>query len=114
MDFKKQVMDDLKILHNPTEFGESMTVYYDDKTLKLNGVLDREGTAERNRHDDDHAQGIGKTSATLYLSLEETGFIPEKGNEIGLEMSGAVRSYRIMESAEEFGEIILKLEAYDE
>ena len=40
MDFKAQIIEDLKTFHNPGEFAEIMRIWYDGQQYEVPAVLD--------------------------------------------------------------------------
>lgn len=114
MDFKAQVIEDLKVFHNPGEFAEMMCIWYDGKQYEVPAVLDHLTGTDRQRPGADHAEGIYRAETILYISHTDLGIVPKKGREIEIEEAGAVNIYVIEKSSYEAGEIILELGAYDE
>lgn len=114
IDFKAQILEDLKVFHNLGEFAEIMRIWYDGKQYTVPAVLDHLTGTDRKRTADDHAEGIYQAEAVLYMSHTDIGTVPKKGREIEIEEAGAVNIYVIEKSGYEDGEIILELGAYDE
>lgn len=113
MDFKSQLLDDMKIFHNAKEMAEKIEITYQGSRKVVAAIL--ESAEEITRQKNDPAQGINEIDSILYVSLEEMGEIPEKGSdiEIGTKETGWVR-YEIVRSHYEDGEIILNLMRYEE
>ena len=114
MDFKAQIIKDLKVFHNPGEFAEMMCIWYDGQQYEVPAVLDHLTEADRQQPGGDHSEGIYRAEAMLYISHADIGIVPKKGREIEIEEAGAVNSYTIEKSSYEAGEIVLELGAYIE
>jgi len=114
MDFKAQILEDLKVFHNLGEFGTVTNLWYDGSKYTIPIVIDHEIVKDRKSLMNDHAEGINRVEVTIYLSFEDLGFIPKKGMTIELEEVGSINLYEITKSVEEYGEIILELGAYSE
>ena len=114
MDFKTQVIEDLKTFHNPGEFAEMMCIWYDGQQYEVPAVLDHLTGTDRQQPGGDNAEGIYRAEAMLYISHTDMGTVPKKGYEIEIEKAGAVNSYMIEKSSYEAGEIVLELGAYTE
>lgn len=114
MDFKAQIIEDLKVFHNSGEFAEMMNIWYEGKLYTVPAILDHMTGLDRQKLLTDHAEGIYKAEAMLYISHEDIGIVPRKGREIEVEKAGAVNTYTIEKSSYEDGEIILELGAYTE
>lgn len=114
MDFKEQLLKDLKVFHNPGEFAEVTTLWYDGQQYTVPVVIDHSMTDRKNVKVTDHAEGIERAEAILYISHDDLGFVPRKGHTLELDEAGAINIYTITKSTCEDGEIILELEAFDE
>ena len=114
MDFKAQLLKDLKTFHNPGEFAEIMNLWYEGSQYTVPAVLDHVTQADRKKPGSDNAEGIYRVDAVLYLSHEDFGIVPQKGREIELDEAGAVNLYIIEKSSYEAGEIVLELGALTE
>ena len=114
MDFKAQIKEDLKTFHNPGEFAEMTDIWYQGDLYTVPAVIDHLTEADRQKPGGDHAEGIYRVEAMLYISHEDIGIVPQKGREIEIEEAGAVNTYTIEKSSYEAGEIILELGAYTE
>lgn len=114
MDFKAQILKDLKVFHNPGEFGTMTNIWYCGERYTVPIVIDHEAAQERKKKIDDHGEGINQIEALVYMSLDDLGFVPKKDRTIEIEEAGAVNMYRITKADHEDGEIILELGAYDE
>ena len=99
MDFKSQLLNDMKIFHNAKEMAEKIEITYQGSRKVVAAIL--ESAEEVARQKNDPAQGIRE--------------VPEKGSdiEIGTKDTGWVR-YEIVKSHYEDGEIILNLMRYEE
>ena len=114
MDFKAQIIKDLKTFHNPGEFAEMMCIWYDGKQYTVPAVIDHLTEADRQQPGGDHSEGIYRAEVMLYISHADMGIVPQKGREIEIEEAGAVNCYTIEKSSYEAGEIVLGLGAYTE
>lgn len=114
MDFKTQLLKDLAVFHNSNEFATITNICYDGAKYTIPVVIDHEETNVRRQLRDDHASGINRIQATIFIALNDLGFVPEKGCTIEIEEAGSVKLYEIAKSDYEDGEIILELEAFDE
>lgn len=114
MDFKAQIIKDLAVFHNPGEMAEIVNIWYCGKQYTVPAVVDHTAAAERQATQQDHAEGIHRAEALVYISLADLGFVPKKGRTIEIEEAGAVNMYEITKSDHEDGEIILELGAFDE
>lgn len=114
MDFKTQIIKDLEVFHNPGEFATMTNIWYGGREYTVPVVIDHEAAMDRQRLRDDHAEGINRIEALVYISFADLGIVPEKGCNIEIEEAGAVKLYEIQKSDHEDGEIILELGAFDE
>ncbi len=114
MDFKAQILKDLKVFHNPGEFAEMMNIWYAGSQYEVPAVLDHLTEADRKQPGGDNSEGIYRVEAILYISHDDMGIVPKKGREIEIEEAGAVNLYTIQKSSYEDGEIILELGAFTE
>lgn len=114
MDFKTQILEDLKAFHNPGEFATMTNIWYDGGCYTAPIVIDHETAKDRKTLVNDHAEGINLAEALVYISFEDLGFIPKKGYAIEIEEAGAINMYEIIKSEHEDGEIVLELGAFTE
>ena len=114
MDFKAQILKDLKVFHNPGEFATMTRIWYGGGCYKIQIVIDHETARDRKTLVDAHAEGISLPEAIVYISFDDLGFMPEKGCNIEIEEAGAVNLYEIKKSDYEDGEIVLELGAFTE
>lgn len=114
MDFKAQLIADMAVFHNPGEFAHVTDIYYNGEKYTVPAVIDHTAAAERQKLSTDHAEGISRAEALVYISFSDLGFLPKQGMMIELEEAGAVNMYQITKSDHEDGEIILELGAYVE
>lgn len=114
MDFKAQILEDLKVFHNPGEFATMTRIWYDGGCYTVPIVIDHETAKNRKTLVNDHAEGINLAEALVYMSLDDLGFMPKKGYTIEIEEAGAVNMYEITKSDYEDGEIVLELGAFTE
>lgn len=114
MDFKEQILKDLKVFHNPGEFATMTRIWYNGGCYTVPIVIDHETAKDRKTLVNDHAEGINLAEALVYISFDDLGFMPEKGCNIEIEEAGAVNLYEITKSDYEDGEIVLELGAFTE
>lgn len=114
MDFKAQVLQDLKVFHNPAEFASMTNIWYNGGCYTVPIMIDHETAKDRKTLVNDHAEGINLAEALVYISFDDLGFMPEKGCNIEIEEAGAVNLYEITKSDYEDGEIVLELGAFME
>lgn len=114
MDFKAQLVADMRVFHNPAEFATMTGFYYDRKLYEVPVVLDHEAVTERQRPGGDNAPGVSKIEAVAYVALSDLGFIPERDHEFGVKVAGVTEKYNIERASHEDGEIILELGALGE
>lgn len=114
MDFKEQILKDLKVFHNPGEFATMTRIWYNGGYYTVPIVIDHETAKDRKTLVNDHAEGINLAEALVYISFDDLGFMPEKGCNIEIEEAGAVNLYEITKSDYEDGEIVLELGAFTE
>lgn len=114
MDFKAQILKDLKVFHNPGEFATMTRIWYNGNCYTVPIVIDHETAKDRKTLVNDHAEGINLAEALVYISFDDLGFMPEKGCNIEIEEAGVVNLYEITKSDYEDGEIVLELGAFTE
>lgn len=114
MDFKAQILKDLKVFHNPGEFATMTRIWYNGNCYTVPIVIDHETAKDRKTLVNDHAEGINLAEALVYISFDDLGFMPEKSCNIEIEEAGAVNLYEITKSDYEDGEIVLELGAFTE
>jgi hypothetical protein len=114
MDFKAQLVSDMKVFHNPAEMAHITNIWYLENPYTVPAVIDHTGAEDRNKKDNDHAEGIYRANCLVYIALCDLGFVPKKDRNIEIEEAGAVNLYRIEKADCEDGEIILELELLDE
>jgi len=114
MDFKAQILEDLKVFHNPAEFATMTSIWYDGDSYKVPIVIDHETAKDRTMPASDHAEGINLAEVLVYMSFEDLGFMPKKGHTIEIEEAGVVNEYEIIKADYEDGEIVLELGAFIE
>ena len=114
MDFKAQLVADMRVFHNPAEMATLTGFYYDRKWYEVPAVLDHEAAAERQRGSGDNAPGVSELEALVYVSLYDLGFMPERDHKFGVKVAGVYQEYNIERAHHEDGEIILELGALGE
>lgn len=112
--FKEQMEKDLRTILNPAEFGVMSEVRYRGRCYTVPVVIDRESAKGRKRMADDHAEGINRIEAIIFISLVDIGTVPEKGCMIEIGQGGWTKIYEIVCSECICGMIELGVEAYDE
>lgn len=111
MDFKAQLVADMRVFHNPAEFATVAGFYYDRKWYEVPVVLDYEAVADRQRPSGDNAPGVSEVEAVAYVALVDLGFMPERDHEFAVKVAGVSERYNIERARHEDGEIILELGA---
>lgn len=114
MDFKTQILKDLKVFHNPGEFATMTNIWYDSGSYTVPIVIDHETAKDRKMLANDHAEGINLAEVLVYISFDDLGFMPKKGHTIEIEEAGVVNEYEITKADYEDGEIVLELGAFTE
>ncbi len=114
MDFKTQILEDLKIFYNPKEFATMTNIYYDGVCYTIPIIIDHETVKDRETLVNDHAEGINFAEAFVYISFTDLGVIPKKGRFIEIEEANVIKEYEIINVDYEDGEIILELGAFTE
>ena len=115
MDFKAQLEADMSIFHNVGEMADLMDVYYGNDSYTIPVLIDYTQVSERKIIASDHVQGINETDAVAYMALSDIGKIPKRDMdiEIGTSETG-YKTFRIVKSSCEAGEIILELAELNE
>lgn len=107
MNFKAQLDIDIKrTFHNAKEFAENIEFYHDGKPMQANVVLDYTEYNDRKKAGSDNAEGLFNVDLIMYISLEDMGKLPRKGQEI--EVHGEY--YEITKVKNEMGELTIYLE----
>lgn len=114
MDFKTQLLNDLKVFHDPKEFATITNIWYNGINYTLPILIDHETIKGRKTLINDHGEGVNLAEALAYISFNDFGIIPQKGNTIEIEESGVINIYEIIEIHYEDGEIVLEMEAFME
>lgn len=115
MDFKTMLHKDMEVFHDISEFAEILRVWYQGKMYELPLIIDHETQSERSISSGDHAEGIYKIDAVVYMSFDHLGFVPKKGRNFDIEdATGAETDYTILKSHYEDGQIILYLQEFEE
>ena len=109
MDFKAQLVSDMKVFHNCGEMATMTDVWYQEKQHYIPIIIDHTAADERQRGSGDNAEGLHRASCLVYMSLYDFGCVP-----IEIDEAGAVNMYRIAKADCEDGEIILELEMLEE
>lgn len=107
MNFKDQVDQDItKVFHNALEFAEVVEFYINDTPKKALAVLDYGKYTDREKTKSDHAEGLFLCDLIMYVSLEDMGQMPRKGQV--MEIRG--EEYNIEKVVLEMGELTIYLE----
>jgi hypothetical protein len=114
MDFKAQLVSDMKVFHNCGEMATMTDVWYQEKQHYIPIIIDHTAADERQRGSRDKAGGWDRASCLVYMSLYDFGCVPKQGRQIEIDEAGAVNMYRIAKADCEDGEIILELEMLEE
>lgn len=112
--FKALLDRDMKVFHNPAEFAHEINIWYLEKQYTVPAIIDHTAAENRQKTENDHAEGIYRANCLVYIALCDLGFVPKKNRNIEIEEAGAVNIYRIEKADCEDGEIILELELMDE
>ena len=114
MDFKAQLVSDMKVFHNCGEMATMTDVWYQEKQHYIPIIIDHTAADERQRENGDNAEGINRASCLVYMSLYDFGCVPKKGRQLEIDEAGAINMYNISKADCEDGEIILELEMLEE
>jgi hypothetical protein len=114
MDFKAQILKDLKVFHNPGEFATMTNIWYDGGYYTVPVIIDHETAKDRKTPSNDHAEGINFAEAIVYISFDDFRVMPKKGHSIEIEEAGVVNEYEITKADYADGEIVLEVGAYME
>ena len=114
MDFKAQLVSDMKVFHNTAEFANMTNIWYLEEAYCVPVIIDHTEAEKRQKLEADHAEGLHRAQCLVYISLYDLGFTPKKGRHIEIEEAGAVNEYYIAKVDLEDGEIVLELEILDE
>lgn len=69
MDFKAQILKDLKVFHNPGEFATMTRIWYNGNCYTVPIVIDHETAKDRKTLVNDHAEGINLAEALVYILM---------------------------------------------
>ena len=106
MNLKQQLDNDIKrVFQNKKEFAEVKKIVYEGKILKVSAITDYSELTERKKAGSDNAEGLFSNDLLLFVSLEEFGKVPRRGQEI--ELDGEI--YEITRVKEEAGELTIYL-----
>lgn len=121
MGFKAQVEADNAVFLNCNEFADIHTVKYDGEIFEdIPVVIEQLMESDRPVIQSDHAEGVYKISAKVYLAQKDIGgAFPERGCLFEIDNGEALGvafydKYKIVTSSVEIGMVILELERYDE
>ena len=111
MNFKEAAAADiLQTFHNNDEFSEDTEICYNGEHYTAPVVVSDYSPEEISRSNDDYNDGIYSIAKTVYIPFDSLGFLPSVNNRIEI----GDYTYRIISVDLEMGEIVLKLERYDE
>lgn len=106
MNFKNQLDKDLKsVFHDTSVFADKLKFYYDDKPYNVPVVLDYAEHTDRKKTGSDHVEGLFSVDLIMFVSLEDLGKVPRRGQEIEIE----TEFYNIEKVKNEAGELTLYL-----
>ena len=114
-DLKQQMLrDNDLVFHNPKGFAQKMVLEYQGKALEVWAQMQEEGTAVRdknnNQRKNDHEKTLYQYDKYLWVNKREFGCIPKR--ERKLRVNGIL--YVIREVSVEFGLILITIRRLDE
>lgn len=96
--------------YNTEEFARVKRIEYGGIVRKLPIILDSEETKDRNAAGGDHAEGIFGKYTVIRVKLSDMGEEPRRGARLYLENE----LYKITDVRNEYNELVIDLERYDE
>lgn len=109
--FKEMLDKDLNsTFYNTKEFAQVKRIKFDGATLDIPIIFDSEETKDRNGVGSDHAEGIYGKYVVVRVRLSDLGKEPSQGMRfwIGNDL------FKITNVLNEYNELIIDLERYDE
>lgn len=79
MDFKAQIIEDLKTFHNPGEFAEIMRIWYDGQQYEVPAVLDHMTGTDRQKPGGDNAEGYIEQKQCFIYPMQIWALYRKKG-----------------------------------
>ena len=79
MDFKAQILKDLKVFHNPGEFAEMMNIWYAGSQYEVPAVLDHLTEADRKQPGGDNSEGIYRVKQYCIYPMTIWGLCRKRG-----------------------------------
>ncbi|WP_320917126.1 hypothetical protein [Enterocloster bolteae] len=109
--FKEMLDMDLKTtFYNTEEFAQVKRIKYDGIVKDIPVIFDSEETKDRNGIGTDHAEGIYGKFVVVRIQLSDLGKEPRRGARFWIENE----LYTIANVLNEYNELIIDLERFDE
>lgn len=109
--FKEMLDMDLKTtFYNTEEFAQVKRIKYDGIVKDIPVIFDSEETKDRNGIGADHAEGIYGKFVVVRIQLSDLGKEPRRGARFWIENE----LYTIANVLDEYNELIIDLERFDE
>lgn len=109
--FKEMLDMDLKTtFYNTEEFAQVKRIKYDGIVKDIPVIFDSEETKDRNGIGTDHAEGIYGKFVVVRIQLSDLGKEPRRGARFWIENE----LYTIANVLDEYNELIIDLERFDE
>lgn len=109
--FKEMLDMDLKTtFYNTEEFAQVKRIKYDGIVKDIPVIFDSEETKDRNGIGTDHAEGIYGKFVVVRIQLSDLGKEPRRGARFWIENE----LYKIANVLDEYNELIIDLERFDE
>lgn len=109
--FKEMLDMDLKTtFYNTKEFAQVKRIKYDGIVKDIPVIFDSEETKDRNGIGTDHAEGIYGKFVVVRIQLSDLGKEPRRGARFWIENE----LYTIANVLDEYNELIIDLERFDE
>lgn len=109
--FKEMLDMDLKTtFYNTEEFAQVKRIKYDGIVKDIPVIFDSEETKNRNGIGADHAEGIYGKFVVVRIQLSDLGKAPRRGARFWIENE----LYKIANVLDEYNELIIDLERFDE
>lgn len=109
--FKEMLDKDLDTtFYNTKEFAQVKRVKYDGIIKNIPVIFDSEETKDRNTAGGDHAEGIYGRYTVIRVRLSDMGKEPRQGMRFWIEND----LFKISDVLNEYNELIITLERYDE
>lgn len=109
--FKEMLDMDLKTtFYNTEEFAQVKRIKYDGIVKEIPVIFDSEETKDRNGIGTDHAESIYGKFVVVRIQLSDLGKEPRRGARFWIENE----LYKIANVLDEYNELIIDLERFDE